>query len=114
MKFLIDENIGLEVTEFLSAEGHDAKRVPPGIKNGEVIKLALNEKRILVTSDVHFSNILMYPPHKFCGIIRFKIHPPSVSKEIAALKKLLKRFSSLSEFNKRLFVVEESEFRIRK
>lgn len=114
MKFLIDENVCLEVSEYLRAEGHDVKRVPSGAKNGEVIKLALADKRVLVTSDGHFSNILMYPPHKHCGIIRFKIHPPAPAKELRAITKLLLRFSSSTGFDKRLFVLEEDDFRIRK
>lgn len=114
MKFLIDENIRLEVSEYLITEGHDVKRVPSGIQNGNVIKLAVADRRILITSDVHFSNILMYPPHKYNGIIRFKIHPPSAVKEVNALKKLLLEVSSQSKFDKRLFVVEENEFRVRK
>lgn len=114
MKFLVDENIRLEVAEFLIKEGHDVKRAVHGIRNGEVIRTALNDNRILVTSDLHFSNILMYPPQKYCGIIRFKIHPPSAAKEIEALKKLLLRFSSPSEFDKKLVVLEENDFRVRK
>lgn len=114
MKFLIDENIRLEVAQYLGSEGHDVKRAPSGAKNGAVIKLALDEKRILVTSDVHFSNILVYPPHKYCGIIRLKIHPPSAAKEITAIKRLLSKFTSFNEFNKRLFVVKEDDFRMRK
>ncbi|MBM3253123.1 MAG: hypothetical protein FJZ16_02575 [Candidatus Omnitrophica bacterium] len=114
MKFLIDENICLEVIEYLNAQGYDVKKVPSGIKNGEVIKLALKDKRILITSDVHFSNILMYPPHKYCGIIRLKIHPPSAKKEIAAIKRLLLKFPSFTHLNKRLLVLEETDLRIRK
>ena len=114
MKFLVDENIRLEIAEYLKSQGHDVKRVSSGIKNGEIIKLALDNKRVLITSDVHFSNILIYPPDKYCGIIRVKIHPPSAEKEIAALKKLLAELPSPSAYDKKLFVLEESYFRVRK
>ena len=114
MKFLLDENVRFEVSNFLTSEGYDVKRTPSGIKNGQVIKLAVDERRILVTSDVHFSNILVYPPHKYCGIIRLKIHPPSAAKEIAALKRLFREVSSHSTFDKKLFILEENDFRVRK
>ena len=78
------------------------------------MKLALKENRVLVTSDVHFSNILTYPPHKYCGIIRFKIHQPSVTKELSAIKRLISKFTTFGEFNKKLFVLEETDFRVRK
>lgn len=112
MRFLIDENIRSEVSDFLAHKGHDVKKVPQGTKNSSVILLAKKEKRILLTHDIHFSNILMYPPHTHCGIIRIKIHPPSVDKTISALKQLLAAVPS-EGFNKNLFVLEEDSFRQR-
>lgn len=76
----------LEVADFLRSKEHDIKIVPSGIGNSEVIQLARKEQRVLLTHDVHFSNILLYPPKQHSGIIRIKIHPPSVDKTIEALK----------------------------
>ena len=85
MKFLIDENIHSKVGIFLAETRHDVKRVVSGSENGEILRAALTEERVLVTHDTHFSNILMYPPDKYCGIIRIRIHPPSPDKVIPAL-----------------------------
>lgn len=110
MQFLIDENVRSEVTDFLTREGYDVKVVPHGMKNSNVIDLAQKEKRVLLTHDRHFSNILMYPPHKYHGIIRIKIHPPSVDKTISALRQLLVDVQP-EKFDKKLFVLEEDGFR---
>ena len=112
MKFLIDENVRSEVEIFLAESGHDVKRVASGARNGEIIQSALAEKRALITHDVHFSNILMYPPEKYCGIIRIRIDPPSADKITLALKGLLDKTPS-EQFDKRLFVLEEDGFRAR-
>lgn len=112
MKFLIDENVRSEVQAFLVKAGHDVKRVTPGSKNGEIIQVALTEKRVLVTHDIHFSNILMYPPEKYCGVIRIRIHPPSANRIISALRKLLDKVPP-EEFNMRLYVLEDDGFRVR-
>jgi len=113
MKFLIDENIRIEIMDFLTEKGHDVKRVPCGMENGDVMSLATNEQRILITHDIHFSNILIYPPAKYSGIIRIKIHPPTLEKITNALSNLLGKISS-NEFKKKLFILEEDKFRIRK
>ena len=112
MRFLIDENIRWEIEEFLQAENHDVMRVPQGLENGKVVQLAKEEKRILLTHDKHFAHILLYPPKNFSGIIRIKIHPPSASTIINALKNLLRRVSS-EEIAGRLIILEKDDFRIR-
>lgn len=112
MRFLIDENIRLEVEEFLKAENYDVMRVPQGLENSKITHLAKEEKRILLTHDRHFAHIFLYPPKEFSGIIRIKIHPPSVPTIINALKNLLQRVSS-EEINGHLIVLEKADFRIR-
>ena len=112
IKFLIDENIGSDVESFLIKAGYDAKRVVSGSKNGEVVHIALIEKRVLITHDIHFSNILMYPPNKYCGIVRIRIHPPSANKVIPALQGLLEKVAS-DGFNRKLFILEENGFRVK-
>ncbi|MFH1246044.1 MAG: DUF5615 family PIN-like protein [Candidatus Omnitrophota bacterium] len=112
MKFLIDENVRFEIETFLVESGHNVRRVASGAKNGEVIQSALAEKRVLITHDIHFSNILAYPPDKYCGIIRIRIDPPSADKITLALKGLLDKTPS-ERFDKRLFVLEEDGFRVR-
>lgn len=112
MKFLIDENIRKEITEFLTNTGHDLKVVATGLKNGEIILLAKKEKRILLTHDVHFSNILLYNPKDFFGIIRIRIHPPDANKIITALDALIKKIENINIQGK-LIILEENDFRIR-
>ena len=110
MRFLIDENVRLEIETFLVKAGHDVRRVAPGSENGEIIQLAFTEKRVLVTHDLHFANILIYPPERYCGIIRIRIDPPLASKVLPALQKLLEKVAP-EKFNKKLYVLEEDGFR---
>lgn len=112
MKFLIDENIRKEIIEFLIDKEHDIDVVPSGSKNGEVIKLARNKKRILLTHDVHFSNILLYNPKTSFGIIRIRIHPPDIEKIINALDRLLEEIKG-ANISGKLIILEEDNFRIR-
>jgi len=111
MKLLIDENIRREIVNFLQESGHDIMTVLSGSKNGEIIQLATEEKRILLTHDKHFSDIFLYPPENFYGIVRIKIHPPTVSSVIKALENLLNKISQ-SAIEKHLIILEKDGFRI--
>jgi hypothetical protein len=42
-KFLLDENIRIEIKEFLESEGFEVKYVPKGIDNSKVASLAKEE-----------------------------------------------------------------------
>ncbi len=91
MRFLLDENMRAEIAEFLKRRGYDVLFVPKGLKNGEALALAERESRILITFDSDFENDLMYPPSKYHGMIRIRIHPPHVVKLTQALDNLMYR-----------------------
>ena len=76
MRFLVDEDVPVKILSFLKKLGHEARRVPAGLKNGSVIRLAIDEDRILVTRDADFTDTLRYPPSACPGIIHLDIHPP--------------------------------------
>lgn len=112
MKFLIDENVRSEVIQFLRDLGYDVLIVPSGSSDEEIAKLAKGEGRIILTHDVHFSNILEFPPDEFSGIIRIKIHPPAANLTINALRNLLRKLPP-SQINKKLIILEDNGFRTR-
>jgi predicted nuclease of predicted toxin-antitoxin system len=112
MKFLIDENIRKEVIDFIVSLGYDVLIVPSGCADQEVAKIAKEEKRIILTHDIHFANILEYPPQEFSGIIRIRIHPPIAPTIIGALNNLFEKLSP-AQIDKKLIILEKDGFRIR-
>ena len=98
--------------DFLKSAGHDILRVPPGIEDNRIAKLAKDAERIILTHDSHFSDILMYPPEEFHGIIRIKIHPPTLADIVNALEDLLSKFSQ-KDFDKKLVILEKEGFLFR-
>jgi len=53
LKFLLDENIPIEVKKFLESKGFLAEYVPKGVVNSKVASLAKEKKLILLTRDSH-------------------------------------------------------------
>ena len=89
MRFLLDENLHVGVGTFLQGKTHDVKRVPSGIENGDVLALAITERRILLTQDKDFLDAKHHAPKKGSGVICIRIHPPILDHMVQALEQLL-------------------------
>ena len=78
MKLLLDADVPRSFLSRLKDYGHDVSDVrdisKTALKDAEVFAAAQKENRILITRDLDFSNILMYPPAKSCGIIVLRTH----------------------------------------
>ena len=86
MRILANENIPHEAITALSTRGHDVKWIrtaAPGFSDKDVLTLAVNEERILITFDKDFGELALHAklPVK-CGIILFRI--PIKSSRIVA------------------------------
>ena len=112
MRLIVDENIRREVTDFLKKESRDLLILPSGTDDAAIAKTARESKRIILTHDRHFANILAYPPSQYAGIIRIRISPPTADVIINSLKELFKRLTP-EDFDKRLVILEKDGFRIR-
>jgi len=112
MQFLVDENVRKEVRDFLKTKGHDVLSLPAGLEDEKIAQIAKETKRIILTHDQHFGDILLYPPKEYSGIIRIKIHPPNAETIIKALENLFQKLSP-QQIDKKLIILEKEGFRIR-
>ncbi len=97
MKLLLDENLSPRQALRLRDLGHDAVAVIEAGLAGqpdEVVRaFAIETRRILLTLDADFANILRYPPAGTPGVIWFKIHPPTeaaIARQITAVLERVK------------------------
>lgn len=72
MRFKTDENIPIEIAEFLRANGHDALSVGEQGLSGEpdstVAAVCKSETRAIVTLDLDFADIRVYPPQEYADV----------------------------------------------
>ncbi len=112
LKLLIDENVRGQVFTFLQDAGYDLKKLPAGVSDSEIAKCAAEEGRVIVTHDLDFSNISVYPPQYYAGIVVLRISPPLANTILTALSNLFRTLKP-EEFDKRLIILEPDGFRIR-
>ncbi len=117
MRFKTDENLSLDVAELLKRQGHDAENVWQELLSGtpdtNLILVCQQERRILLTLDTDFANILAYPPRDYFGIIVFRLANQDKVSVLTVVGKLLKLLETESP-EKSLWIVEEGRVRIRK
>ncbi len=101
------------MAEFLVSQGHLVVKPAAGTPDAAVAAKAKQEERILLTHDVGFSNIFLFPPHEYAGIVVIRIIPPSLNIMLNALKNLLTTLDE-GEFSNKLIILEPVRFRIYK
>ena len=84
MRFLADESCDFAVIHALRANGHDViavSEVTPRAEDSEVIRLAVREKRILLTEDKDFGQLVFAHGQETIGVI-FLRFPTSARRQI--------------------------------
>lgn len=80
MKFLADVNIPQSVISYLSQNSHDVldlKKINLLAKDIEIIKLAQDQGRIILTLDKDFIGLIQFPKYKVaCIVIRLEDQSP--------------------------------------
>ena len=86
MRFLVDENGGLVVPDWLRSQGHEVFSVyqsARGIDDDEVIRKAFDENWILITSDKDFGDKVFREQRPHRGVILLRIENQLSTNKIA-------------------------------
>ena len=116
MKFKTDENMPFETADDLRQAGHDAMTVADqklaGQPDFRVADVCRAEGRSILTLDLDFSDIRVYPPGDYAGIIVLR---PSV-QSTTNIRRLVSQVIALlptEQVEGRLWIVDETQIRIR-
>ena len=120
MRLLIDECVLGETSKLLRESGFPVITIQELDKtsatNGTVIDIANKERSVIVTGDLDFSNVLLYPPASHHGIIvlRPRLDTPQAINDVhKVLLHLLKELNP-SEIERSLIIVDRNKYRIKK
>jgi len=115
MKFKVDENLPLEIAELLQSAGHDVTTVHGQKLTGEadprIIEVCRQEDRALVTLDLDFSNIRVYPPKQFSGIVVLRVRQQDKPYLINVFRAALPLIEQ-QPLRRHLWIIEEHRVRV--
>lgn len=115
MRFLLDENADFQLAKVLKNLGHDVTTIvqdyPRSIKDREVLALAHEERRILITNDADFGGLVFRQQLPHSGIVQLRLGKENLETKIARLKDVLENHTNqLHHF----IVVTNHNIRVRK
>jgi len=116
MQFKIDENLHSDAADLLRQHGHDALTVhEQGLRGGadsDIAEVCRQEERAIVTLDLDFSDIRVYPPEDYHGIIVLRLNDQSRASVLNVLGRIIPMFDTESPVG-HLWIVDEHQVRIR-
>lgn len=117
LKFLLDANLPRTLNNFLKNQGYNVKDIrdflAPDTPDEDISKIAQQEGRILLTRDLDFANILLYPPSQYPGIIVLKTKGLKTEAMKAILTSLIETMKP-QEFKHSLIILEPHKVRIKR
>lgn len=113
MKFLLDENVSQSVGQGLRDAGHDAVHIREtdlaGASDEEVMGRALAERRIIITHDKDFGNVLRFRIADHAGVVLIRLRNQNPDNTLVHLRHLFAMGRPLAG---RLVIVRENAYRI--
>ena len=115
-RFKLDENLPRDAEALLRKAGHGVHTVLDeqlgGNPDPRVFDASQAEDRILVTFDLDFSDIRVYPPASHAGIWVLRPHTESIENTLTLLRSALLVLES-EPTRGRLWIIEPERVRIR-
>ena len=116
MKFLLDQSTDARIIPYLTQLGHDATQIhrtyPHSMPDPEVLSLALQEKRVLITDDRDFGELIfrLQLPHAVVIFLRLGTYAP-LELKIERISFVLMHYATkLDQF----LVVKKDSVRVRR
>jgi predicted nuclease of predicted toxin-antitoxin system len=110
VKFLFDQSADFRLIPSLLNWDHDVQAIsrehPAGLPDEEVLAIAYQEQRILVTADLDFGHLVFRRRLRHTGILLMRLPGASLETKIERLLHLLTHHSA--ELNQYVVVTERS------
>jgi predicted nuclease of predicted toxin-antitoxin system len=114
-RFKLDENLPRDAETLLRTAGHDVRTALEedlgGGRDPRVFEASQAEHRILVTFDLDFSDIRVYPPARHNGIWVLRPYTQSIDNTLALLRAALTVLQA-ERAEARLWIVEPGRVRV--
>jgi predicted nuclease of predicted toxin-antitoxin system len=114
MKFLLDVNASGSLARFLQEKGHDIALVGdknPRMKDYDILSWAMKERRIIVTTDNDFEEMIWRQNIEHYGVLRIENLPRS--ERLSLLRDVLEKHSPDLE-SRAIVIASNRKIRVRK
>lgn len=115
LKFLVDVGVGKKVESYLFVSEYDVKSVRDidhKMKDSEILKIANEEKRIVITMDKDFGELIFNSGLAHYGVLLLRLDSSNGEEKVIIIKEILTNYEDRLQNN--FCVYQNSRLRIKK
>lgn len=90
-RILVDVGVGKNVESWLDAQGYDVvavRDINPRMRDGEIMKLAEVEKRLILTMDKDFGELVYRMSRKHVGVLLLRMEDADKHRKLTAVQSI--------------------------
>jgi predicted nuclease of predicted toxin-antitoxin system len=112
LRFIADVNVEKRIVDYLLGNGYDIKWIPDfncEIDDEGLLKIANDEKRILITNDKDFGELTFLQRQHSVGIILIRVKGQDTLEKFALIEKLMLKYKE--KIQNHFIVITKTKFR---
>src|SRR2546425_1600295 len=93
MKLLVDVGVGVAVADWMAAAGHDilfVRDLDPRMADDEILALAVRDRRLVVTMDKDFGELVYHAGGAHCGVLLLRLEGATAAAKVAVVQEILR------------------------
>ena len=115
IRFIVDMGVSKKVEEWLSTNDYDIKAIrdiDPRMKDRDILKFAVTEKRMIITMDKDFGELVFNSGLNHSGVLLLRLEDAKSDEKVNTIQEILLKFEDKLENN--FCVYQHGKLRIRK
>ena len=115
LKFLIDVGVDKKVERWLSNQGYDTtsvRDIDPRLPDKEILKIAVSEKRMVVTMDKDFGELIYNSGLLHGGVLLLRLEDAKSDEKVRIVENILVKHAG--KLPNKFCVYKDGRLRIRK
>ena len=117
MQLLADESTPFNIVQHilgLEVEISTVKEMGlSGKPDEEIISFVVKNKITLISADIEFGNILLYPPASHLGVIVIRYSPRVISELLQVVSDFIEQHKA-ANLSKTLVIIDKNKYRVRR
>ena len=114
IKFITDVGVGRKVENFLKSTGYDVtsiRDINPRMTDFSILEMAVSERRIVVTMDKDFGELVYNSGYKHHGILLLRLENMNGKEKKEVVEFIIQNY--FAELGNNFCVYQKGKFRIR-
>src|SRR3990172_11614308 len=115
LRFLVDVGVSKKAEQWLQKQGYDTKNVRdinPRMPDKEILKIAVSEKRMVITMDKDFGELVYNSGLPHAGVLLLRLEDAKSNEKVKIVEKILEKYPD--KLLNKFCVFKDDKLRIRK